>query len=84
MFSSQAIPLAFNYPGNSRALGLADMAKTVAEGRTDFRANCGQTFHVLELMEGFAQSGREHKEVVIESRFEKTPAMDPTLEVGIL
>jgi len=78
------IPVAFNYPNNSRALGLADMAKAVAEGRTDFRANCGQTFHVLEIMEGFAQSGIERKEVEIISRFEKTPAMDPTLEVGIL
>lgn len=78
------VELKFNYPNNSRALGLADMAKAVAEGRTNFRPNCGQTFHVLEIMEGFAQSGREHKEVAIESRFDKTPMMDPTLEVGIL
>jgi len=78
------VPLAFNYPNNSRALGLADMAKAVAEGRCDFRANCGQTFHVLEIMEGFAQSGKEHREVEITSRFDRTPIMDPSLEVGIL
>ena len=78
------IELAFNYPNNSRALGLADMAKTVADGKCCFRANCGQTYHVLEIMEGFAKSGVEHREVEILSRFDKTPAMDPTLEVGIL
>ncbi len=77
------IELMFDYPDNSRALGLADMAKALQTGRP-FRANCSQTFHVLEIMEGFAKSGREGHEVPIESRFERQPPMNPAMEHGIL
>ncbi len=68
------IDLMFDYPDNSRALGLSDMASALQDGGP-FRANSDQTFHVLEIMEGFAQSGREGREVPIESRFERQPAM---------
>ncbi|MBR2263859.1 MAG: Gfo/Idh/MocA family oxidoreductase [Firmicutes bacterium] len=68
------IDLMFDYPDNSRALGLSDMASALQEGGP-FRANSDQTFHVLEIMEGFAQSGREGREIPIESRFERRPAM---------
>ena len=44
------LPLLFPYAENSRALGLADMAKALRTGRA-FRADCQQTFHVLEIME---------------------------------
>lgn len=77
------IDLQFDYPDNSRALGLADMAKALQTGRP-FRANCNQTFHVLEIMEGFAKSGREGHEIPIESRFERQPPMNPAMEHGIL
>jgi predicted dehydrogenase len=77
------IDLQFDYPDNSRALGLADMAKALQTGRP-FRANCNQTFHVLEIMEGFAKSGREGHEIPIESRFERQPQMNPAMEHGIL
>ncbi|MBR5679533.1 MAG: gfo/Idh/MocA family oxidoreductase, partial [Clostridia bacterium] len=77
------IDLQFDYPDNSRALGLADMAKALQTGRP-FRANCNQTFHILEIMEGFAQSGREGHEIPIESRFERQAPMNPAMEHGIL
>jgi len=77
------IDLAFDYPENSRALGLADMAKAIQCGRP-FRANSNQTFHVLEIMEGFAKSGQEKREVPILSRFERQPLMNPTMEHGVL
>ena len=78
------MPLEFNnYAENSRALGLADMAKALQTGRK-FRCNCGQTYHVLEIMEGFTKSGDERREVKIESRFEKSPIMRNDLECGVL
>ena len=77
------IDLMFDYPDNSRALGLADMAKALQTGRK-FRANCGQTYHVLEIMEGFAKSGREGHEVAIESRFDLSPLMPQNMEHGVL
>jgi len=77
------VELAFDYPENSRALGLADMAKALQTGRV-YRANSDMTFHVLEIMEGFATSGEERREVKIESRFERTPIMNPAMEHGVL
>ncbi|MBR3997352.1 MAG: gfo/Idh/MocA family oxidoreductase, partial [Clostridia bacterium] len=77
------IELAFDYPDNSRALGLADMAKALQTGRA-YRANSDMTFHVLEIMEGFATSGEERREVKIESRFERRPLMNPAMEHGVL
>ena len=77
------IELMFDYAMNSRALGLADMAKALQCGRP-FRVNSNQTFHVLEIMEGFAESGRVGHEIPIESRFERQPLMNPKMEHGVL
>ena len=79
------MPLCFPYSKNSRALGLADMAKGLTErdGKW-FRANSKQTFHVLEVMDGILKSGKEHREITIESRFEKTPPMATGLLPGVL
>jgi predicted dehydrogenase len=77
------IPLGFNYTQNSRALGLADMAKALRTGR-QFRANCNQTFHVLEIMEGFNRSGSEHREIPVETHYMKTVPMCPDGVAGIL
>ncbi len=79
------VPLCFPYSKNSRALGLADMAKALTErdGKW-FRANSRQTFHVLEVMDSILKSGREHREIEIESRFEKMPPMATGLLPGVL
>ena len=79
----QTVPLAFDYPDNSRGLGLADMAKAFETGRP-MRANSDQTFHVLEIMEGFASSGALHREVEINSRFVRRAPMNPSMEHGVL
>ena len=80
----QEMPLQFNnYADNSRALGLADMEKALQTGRK-FRCNCGQTYHVLEIMEGFTKAGDERREVKIESRFDPSPIMRNDLELGVL
>ena len=77
------IPLMYAYSENSRALGLADMAKAIRSGR---EARCGvqQTYHVLEVMEGFATSAAKGAWVDIESRFERQPAMKLPLLNGVL
>ena len=77
------IPLMFQYPENSRALGLADMAKSIATGR-EARCDVQQTYHVLEVMEGFATSSKTNEWVKIESQYHRAPAMvNPPLK-GIL
>ena len=77
------IPSAFDYPDNCRGLGLADMAKALQTGRP-FRANSNQTYHVLEIMDGFARSGKERREVAMKSVYERQPLMNPALEHGVL
>ena len=83
--SGMDMPLCYPYQDNSRALGLADMAKALSsrDGKW-FRANCRQTFHVLEIMEGILNSGKERREIEITSRFEKMPRMVNGLLPGIL
>ncbi len=50
-----AIPSCYDYNENSRALGLADMARAIHNGRK-FRANGEMAYHVLEIMHGFYDS----------------------------
>ena len=49
------LPLLFDYPADTRALGLADMAKALQDGR---EARCGaqQVYHVLDILSGFERS----------------------------
>ncbi len=77
------IPLMYDYADNSRALGLADMAKAIQTGRAA-RCDCRQTFHVLEAIEGFEQSSREQKWVKLQSRFERRPPMQNNPVTGVL
>jgi predicted dehydrogenase len=55
-------PVTFPYPENSRALGLADMAKAIQTGRKH-RASVDLTFHVLEVMTGFTRSAEAGKHI---------------------
>lgn len=73
------IPLCFQYAQNSRALGLADMAKALQTGR-EFRANCEQTYHVLEVMQSLAKGGV----ATIESSFTRKAPMVANGIMGIL
>ncbi|WMJ22840.1 Gfo/Idh/MocA family oxidoreductase [Paludicola sp. MB14-C6] len=73
------IPLCFNYSQNSRALGLADMAKALQTNRP-FRANCEQTFHVLEVMQSLQKGGT----TTIESPFNRKAPMVANGITGVL
>ena len=81
--ATQEIPLMFNYSGNSRALGLADMAKAITDGRP-YRACSEQTFHVLEVMEALLRSGKERREIKIESPYERKAPMVTAAVPGVL
>ena len=77
------MPLMYEYAENSRALGLADMAKALADGRVA-RCDYTQTFHVLEAMEGFERSAREARWVKMTSHYDrKAPMIKPALK-GVL
>ncbi len=73
----------FEYPENSRALGLADMAKALETGRP-FRADCSQTLHVLEIMSAFNESARTGKEIKLTTSFERKAPMAVPCTKGIL
>ena len=68
------IPLLFKYKENSRALGLADMAKALTDGR---RARCDykQTRHVLEILTAFEKSSDAKAYYPLETRYERAEAM---------
>ncbi len=58
------VPLLFGYRENRRAMGLADMADALENGR-DFRPNSDQQLHVLEILTAFEKSsdaGRCHRD----------------------
>ena len=77
------MPLLFDYQENSRGLGLADMAKAIATGRSP-RADSQQVLHALEVMTSFNKSSAERRFVTMQSPFAKTaPMLRPEL-MGIL
>jgi len=77
------IPLLFDYAENSRALGLADMAKALRTGR-DYRASYRQTQHVLEILTGFEKSSREGKYLTLTTKYERAKPMVKAKLNGVL
>ncbi len=77
------MPLTFDYKENSRALGLADMAKALRTGR-EFRPNYHQTYHVLEIMETIQKSSDARKTIELESKYERSMPMKNNAIHGIL
>ena len=63
-------PLRFAYRGNSRALGLSDMAAALQSGERP-RADVALTYHVLEIMSALHTSAKEARQVEIQSTFER-------------
>ncbi len=81
--SFKEIPLMFDYKENSRALGLADMAKSLETGRP-FRCSYKQTLHVLEILTSFQKSSDLGKTIDLETHFERTIPMQNNPMHGIL
>ncbi len=64
------MPLMFDYADNSRALGLADMAKALRTGR-EYRANYELTLHVLETLTSFEKSSKQGKYISLETKYDR-------------
>ncbi len=77
------MPMLFDYQENSRALGLADMGKALRTGRP-FRADCNQTYHVLEIMEQMLASAAQQRTLPLSSRYERKMAMKNNPVHGVL
>lgn len=81
--SFKEMPLLFGYAGNSRGLGVADMAKALRTGRK-FRADVQQTLHVLEILTSFEKSSREGRCLELTSPYERRKGMENLPVAGIL
>lgn len=71
----EEVPVVYGYQENSRGLGVAELCEALREGRTP-RANCGQTFHVLDLMCAFHESSDSCAERRLQSTFVRQPALE--------
>ena len=77
------IPLAFDYPENSRALGLAEMASALEAGRRP-RASYKQTLHVLEVLTGFERAVQNGGYLELTTTYEREAPMAVGLPHGVL
>jgi len=77
------VPLLFDYKENSRALGLADMAKSIATGRAA-RASYKQTYHVLEALASFDKTSESGRVYEMQTRYEREAPMQNNPMHGIL
>jgi predicted dehydrogenase len=64
------VPLTYPYTGNSRGIGLADMAQALRTGRQP-RASGELGMHVLDVIHAFLDSSERGEHVVVGSTFER-------------
>ena len=79
----EEIPLCFDYPENSRALGLAEMAAALEAGRRP-RASYKQTLHVLEVLTGFERAAAQGGYLELTTTYEREAPMRADLPHGVL
>jgi len=77
------LPLVYDYAENSRALGLADMAKAIETGR-EARASYRQTLHVLEIMTAIQSGGKYGATAEIQSKFTRQAPMKKAKISGVV
>ena len=68
------VPLTHPYTGNSRGLGLADMAQAIRSGRPH-RASGELGMHALEVIHAFLASSERGEHVEVGSTFERPEAL---------
>ncbi len=66
----QNVSLTHAYTGNSRGIGVADMAYAMRSGRAH-RASADLAYHVLDIMEAFHDSSREGCHIELTSQCER-------------
>lgn len=69
-----AFPLTHGYAGNSRGLGVAEMAWSLRTGRTP-RTNADMALHALEILTGIVESGERGMFYQLRSGFCHQPAL---------
>ena len=77
------IPLMYDYRENSRALGLADMCKSMETGRP-WRANFRQQHHVLEILTGFSKASESGKFLELKTSYTRPEIMKNNPLHGVL
>lgn len=77
------IPLSFNYPANSRGVGVADMAYAIQSGRKH-RASGDLAFHVLDVMQSILEASKEEKHIHLSSQVDRPAPFPLGLPAGIL
>lgn len=77
------MPLLYDYPENSRGLGLADLCKALRTGR-EHRADYQQQRHVLEIMTGFERSWETKAYLPLTTGYVRTAPMENNPMHGIL
>jgi predicted dehydrogenase len=80
------VPLTHGYTGNSRGLGLADLARSIREGRPA-RASGELAYHVLDAMQAFLDASASGRHVELAStcqRPEPMPSGDETELFGAI
>jgi predicted dehydrogenase len=70
------IPLTHSYDGNSRGIGMADMAFAMCTGQTH-RASGELAYHVLDIMEAIHDASHEERHITLNSTCQR-PAPLPT------
>ena len=71
----EEVPVVYGYPENSRGLGVADFCEALREGRPA-RADCAQTFHVLDLMCAFHDAADAKAQHRMGSDYRRGPALE--------
>ncbi|GHU72957.1 dehydrogenase [Clostridia bacterium] len=79
--NAHEVPVMFHYTENSRALGLADLAKAIETKRSP-RASYKQTLHVLEIMTTL--NGGSGNTVQLSTKYEREAPMVKTPLAGVL
>jgi predicted dehydrogenase len=76
------VPLTHTYTGNSRGIGLADMAQALRSGRPH-RATGELGMHVLEVIHAFLDSSERGEHVAVDSTFERPEPLPARAPEGI-
>lgn len=74
-------PSSFGYTGNSRGLGLADMAIAITSGRPH-RANGQVAYHVLDIMQAIYDASEKDAHVDLASSMERPDPLPENLPFG--
>jgi predicted dehydrogenase len=72
------VPLTHSYTGNSRGLGIADMADALRSGRPH-RANGELAYHVLDIMCAIHDASREGRHIELASTCSRPDPLSPGL-----